>query len=119
LGEPHACEYISELHNCPVEISDDEDDEDFEDQISFVHAKLKELVVSTGKYTVLVRFKDGTWKSVAIPNRVINERKPKQMAYSNITVPGTDVSLVLISMFWPLVMPKASSIRADWTQPAF
>jgi len=54
---------------------DNEDDEGFEDQLGFVHDKLKELAAQTmaGEDIVLVRFKDGEWLSVAIPPSIVDE----------------------------------------------
>jgi len=40
-------------------------------------------------------------------------------ADSRPTILGTDVSIIIISMFCRFVRPKASSIRSEWTYPAF
>jgi len=56
-----------------------------------------------------------TFHSKTSKKRKPKQMAPKQEAYSYVTEPGTDISLVLIMMFWP----KASSIRTDWTQLAF
>jgi len=69
LGEPHSCKiecsdcyarlyYIGEPHNCPQ--PNDDEDEGFKDQRSFVYERLKDLAlrIITGEEVTLVRFQN-------------------------------------------------------------